>query len=255
MEIRGERLESLRLEDLAASDVLRSVFLVIAHVEPLHLERGRRVGDVALRQHLRDANHLVEMPKMVGGRSRDVSEERLVAAGRQVNPLLVARSVVVQQLLDELIGGCFEASLFETAEVREKIHHFVPSGPGGAFKDAGKLVEGFRPVPVQPRRGCEVVSNDLADQELHAFLTAVGVYLFFGAVAAVELGLFHSLEIGLLPGSVPGEHGRLFVVTRHGEKEIRRDRKVICSGRTVRTVRYLSGEKVTLEGNEDVRKL
>jgi len=52
LEVCGEHLQSLSLEDLAALDILCPVEVVIAHVEPLHLECWCRVSDVAFGQKL-----------------------------------------------------------------------------------------------------------------------------------------------------------------------------------------------------------
>jgi hypothetical protein len=47
LEVSGERLEGLALQDLAGLNVLGSVEAVVAHVEPLHLETWCGVGNVA----------------------------------------------------------------------------------------------------------------------------------------------------------------------------------------------------------------
>ena len=47
LEVSGEHVEGLALQDLAGFDVLGSVKAVVAHVEPLHLETWGGVGNVA----------------------------------------------------------------------------------------------------------------------------------------------------------------------------------------------------------------
>jgi len=68
---------------------------MVAHVEPLDLEEGRRVGDVAGGKELRDANDLVEATEMVRRCCRDIPVERLFSPWGQVDPLLVSWSGVV----------------------------------------------------------------------------------------------------------------------------------------------------------------
>ena len=75
LEVCREHLQGLNFEDLAALNVFGPVEAVVAHVEPLHLECWCRVGDVALRQKLQDANYLVEASEMVRWRGHDVPEE------------------------------------------------------------------------------------------------------------------------------------------------------------------------------------
>ena len=47
LEVSGERVESLALQNLAGFDILGSVEAVVAHVKPLHLETWSGIGNVA----------------------------------------------------------------------------------------------------------------------------------------------------------------------------------------------------------------
>ena len=75
LEVCCKRLQGLYFEDLAALNLLGTVKTVVAHVEPLHLQFKRQVGDVAFRQELQDTDHLVEALEVVQWPSQNISEK------------------------------------------------------------------------------------------------------------------------------------------------------------------------------------
>ena len=95
LKVGRQGLERLAFEYLAALDVLGSIEAVVAHVEPLHLEKRCWVGDVAGGKQLRDADDLVEASEMVRRCRLDIPEERFLAPRCQVDPLLVTGGVVI----------------------------------------------------------------------------------------------------------------------------------------------------------------
>ena len=75
LEVCCKRFQGLYFENLAALDVLGMVEMVVAHVEPLHLECGRQVANVAFWQELRGSDDLIEVLEVVRRQCHEVPEE------------------------------------------------------------------------------------------------------------------------------------------------------------------------------------
>jgi len=92
-------------ESASASDVLRAITLVKAHVKPLNLQS--RVGgcEISRGKEFRDSQHLLESMKMVQGLHHEVLMDPMIPTGRHIDVLAIPWLLLVQRLLEEQ-GDC-----------------------------------------------------------------------------------------------------------------------------------------------------
>ena len=79
---------------------------------PLERERIVRVGDVAGREFLGDAQHLLEPLHLEAWRGQEILRQAIVAARRHVDVLQVAGLVIIEDFFDEKLGCSSEFIFF-----------------------------------------------------------------------------------------------------------------------------------------------
>ena len=97
LKVFGERLQRLTAELVPAANEFGAVALVVAHIEPFHLQRGIRHWNVAGWELFGDAQHLLKAMEMIHRHHHEFLMEHMVAAGCQVDVLAIPRRAFVER--------------------------------------------------------------------------------------------------------------------------------------------------------------
>ncbi len=99
LEIRRETCERFVAELTPTAEILHAIAAVKGHLEPFNLQRSVGVWDVS---------HLFKPMEMVQRRDKEILTDSVIAAWHHIDPLAVARLLLIQGVLDEELDRALE---------------------------------------------------------------------------------------------------------------------------------------------------
>ena len=178
-----------------------AVALVVAHIEPFHLQRGIRHWNVAGRELFGDAQHLLKAMEMIHWRHHEFLVEHMVSAGCQVDILAIPRRAFVERFDHKKINRSFEIDCQGAIVLRQNcrridgfwkvlVEHLLPVGLVPAQEYILELLEGLCIVQIDLLRSADEVVDRFIDRELDSELARILVdfgLLFVGRRVALQL--------------------------------------------------------------------
>ncbi len=160
------------------------VALVVAHVEPFHLQHGIRHWNVAGRELFGDAQHLLKAMEMIHWRHHEFLMEHMVAAGCQVDVLAILRRAFVERFDHKKINRLIEIDCQGAIMLRQNhrrvdgfwkvlVEHLLPVGKVPTQEYVLELLHGLCIVQINLIRSADEVVDHFIECELDAKLAQI----------------------------------------------------------------------------------
>ncbi len=109
LEICRETHEHFIAELTPAAEILRTIAGVKGHVEPFDLQRSVGGRDISLGENLHNSQHLFKPMEMIQRGDKEILTDSVIAAWHHIDPLAVARLLLIQGKLDEELNCALKA--------------------------------------------------------------------------------------------------------------------------------------------------